>query len=49
MLFFIHLLHIHNIEKNHLHGEVVSYGVLNLLLVDGNEEDFKKYMSLVRV
>lgn len=31
-----------HIEKNHLHGEVVSYGVLNLLLVDGNEEDFKK-------
>lgn len=31
-----------HIEKNHLHGEVVSYGVLNLLLVDGNEEDFEK-------
>jgi glycerol dehydrogenase len=30
------------IEKNHLHGEVVAYGVLNLLLVDGNQEDFKK-------
>lgn len=31
-----------HIEKNHLHGEVVSYGVLNLLLVDHNEEDFRK-------
>lgn len=31
-----------HIEKNHLHGEVVSYGVLNLLLVDDNPEDFEK-------
>lgn len=31
-----------HIEKNHLHGEIVSYGVLNLLLVDGNSEDFEK-------
>lgn len=31
-----------HIEKNHLHGEVVSYGVLNLLLVDNNLEDFEK-------
>lgn len=31
-----------HIEKNHLHGEVVSFGVLNLLLVDNNMEDFKK-------
>ncbi len=31
-----------HIEKNHLHGEVVSYGVLNLLLVDNNMEDFEK-------
>jgi glycerol dehydrogenase-like iron-containing ADH family enzyme len=30
-----------HIEKNHLHGEVVSYGVLNLLLVDNNMEDFE--------
>ena len=30
------------IEEKHLHGEVVSYGVLNLLLVDKNEEDFEK-------
>lgn len=31
-----------HIEKNHLHGEVVSYGVLNLLLVDNRPEDFQK-------
>ena len=30
-----------HIEKNHLHGEVVSYGILNLLLVDNNMEDFE--------
>lgn len=31
-----------HIEKNHLHGEVVSYGVLNLLLVDKDMETFEK-------
>lgn len=31
-----------HIEKNHLHGEVVSYGVLNLLLVDNNMKTFEK-------
>lgn len=31
-----------HIEKNHLHGEVVSYGVLNLLLVDDDMETFEK-------
>lgn len=30
------------IEKKHLHGEVVGYGVLILLLCDGQEEAFKK-------
>lgn len=30
------------IERNHLHGEVVSLGVLFLLLCDKNEEEFKK-------
>lgn len=29
------------IERNHLHGEVVAYGVLILLLVDGDEENFR--------
>ena len=31
-----------HIEKGHLHGEVVSYGILILLLVDGQEEMFRK-------
>lgn len=31
-----------HIEERHLHGEVVAYGVLILLLVDKNEEMFKK-------
>lgn len=31
-----------HIEKNHLHGEVVAFGVLVLLLVDNDEENFKK-------
>lgn len=30
------------IEKNHLHGEVVGFGVLVLLLVDNDEENFRK-------
>lgn len=31
-----------HIEKKHLHGEVVSYGILNLLLVDHDMETFQK-------
>ena len=31
-----------HIEERHLHGEVVGYGVLVLLLVDGDEENFRK-------
>ena len=31
-----------HIEKKQLHGEVVSYGVLNLLLVDQNTGDFER-------
>ncbi len=31
-----------HIEKEHLHGEVVSYGVLNLLLADGDMRNFEK-------
>ncbi|MBN2259230.1 MAG: iron-containing alcohol dehydrogenase family protein [Clostridiales bacterium] len=30
------------IEKNHLHGEVVAYGVLVLLLIDGKTEEVKE-------
>ncbi len=32
----------HHIEERHLHGEVVAYGVLILLLVDKDEEMFRK-------
>lgn len=31
-----------HIEERHLHGEIVGYGVLILLLVDNNKEMFKK-------
>lgn len=34
-----------HIEHNHLHGEVVAYGVLVLLLADGNEEDFERVFA----
>lgn len=34
------------IEKEHLHGEVVSFGVLIALLVDGQEKEFQKIYAL---
>lgn len=37
-----------HIEKKHLHGEVVSYGVLNLLLVDQQEETFNKVYEFAK-
>jgi len=36
------LTSLEHIEKNHLHGEVVSYGVLVMLMLDGQEEEFNK-------
>ena len=36
------------IEKRHLHGEVVGFGVLLALLVDGQEEEFEKIYRLNR-
>ena len=36
------------IEKRHLHGEVVGFGVLLALLVDGQEEEFEKIYKLNR-
>lgn len=36
------------VEKNHLHGEVVGFGVLILLLVDGQEEMFRTMLSFNR-
>lgn len=29
-------------EKNHLHGEIVGYGILPLLMMDGDKEAFKQ-------
>ncbi|MCC8060062.1 MAG: iron-containing alcohol dehydrogenase family protein [Clostridiales bacterium] len=37
-----------HIEKGHLHGEVVSYGILILLLVDGQKEMFEKLYAFSR-
>ena len=37
-----------HIEKNHLHGEVVGFGILILLLVDENEEMFKTMFDFNR-
>lgn len=37
-----------HIEKGHLHGEVVSYGILILLLVDGQKEMFEKLYRFSR-
>ena len=36
------------IEEKHLHGEVVGFGVLLALLVDGQEEEFEKIYQLNR-
>ena len=37
-----------HIERDHLHGEVVGFGVLILLLVDGQEEMFRKLLAFHR-
>lgn len=34
------------IEKNHLHGEVVGFGVLIALIVDGQMDEFEKVYEL---
>lgn len=39
---FYTLTSVKNIEENHLHGEVVGFGVLVCLLVDGQREEFEK-------
>ena len=36
------------IEEKHLHGEVVGFGVLLALLVDGQEAEFQKILALNR-
>ena len=35
------------IEKNHLHGEIVGFGVLLALLVDGQDEEFEKIKNYI--
>jgi len=37
-----------HIEEKHLHGEIVSFGVLLLLLLDGQEEMFEKLLAFSR-
>lgn len=39
---FYALTSIEEVEKNHLHGEVVAFGMLFLLLCDGNRGEFEK-------
>lgn len=39
---FYTLTSVKNIEENHLHGEVVGFGVLICLLVDGQRAEFEK-------
>ena len=39
---FYALTSIDEVEKNHLHGEVVAFGILLLLLVDKNYSEFEK-------
>lgn len=38
----------HVIEERHLHGEVVAFGVLLALLVDGQDDEFEKIYRLNR-
>lgn len=37
-----------HIEEGHLHGELVGYGVLLLLLIDGQEENFRRVYEFNR-
>lgn len=39
---FYTLTAVKNIEENHLHGEVVAFGVLICLLIDGQNDEFEK-------
>lgn len=37
-----------HVEENHLHGELVSYGILVLLMLDGQTENFKQVYNFNR-
>ncbi|MDR3259768.1 MAG: iron-containing alcohol dehydrogenase family protein [Fusobacteriaceae bacterium] len=39
---------VHNVEKNHLHGELVSYGVLVLLMIDNRKEEISKLLKFYK-
>lgn len=43
--FFYGLCNLPGFDENHLHGVVVGFGVLLLLLIDGREEECKKLIS----
>lgn len=45
---FYALTAIKNIEENHLHGEVVAFGLLIMLLCDGQTEEFKRIYDFNR-
>lgn len=39
---------IHHIESHHLHGEIVSYGVLVLLMIDGRTDEIDRIMPFYK-
>jgi glycerol dehydrogenase len=39
---------VHEVEKNHLHGELVSYGVLVLLMIDNKKEEISKLLKFYK-
>jgi len=39
---------LHHVETNHLHGEIVSYGVLVLLMIDGKTEEIDRILPFYR-
>jgi len=42
------LTYLDHIEKNHLHGEVVSYGVLVMLMLDGQNEELRRLYNFYK-
>ncbi|SDK92889.1 iron-containing alcohol dehydrogenase family protein [Natronincola ferrireducens] len=45
---FYGLTLLEEIEKHHLHGEVVAYGVLVMLMMDGQEEELHKLLDFYK-
>ena len=46
--FFYGLCNLPKFDENHLHGVVVGFGVLLLLLIDGQEEECRKMIEFNR-